>query len=98
MGEQTEARERVRDSSDPWRPTPQPECEPGCTCNAPSNSERWPEPPSGPVVIRDPELRECGVTGCISCDEVYQFIRDTDPDPAPPPGGGDRLPTRASGA
>ena len=68
-----------------WRPAPQPPCGPGCTCGLP------PDPPL-PVVIRDPEsLRECGVTGCTSCDEVYQWIEWTDPDPAPPPGGGDRL-------
>jgi hypothetical protein len=77
-----------------WRPIPQPPCtEPCCTGGEFPEPDPWPLP----VVNRAAEqLRECGVTGCISCDEVYQFIRDTDPDPAPPPGGGDRLPSRAA--
>jgi len=74
-----------------WRPEPQPECGPDCTCRVLKDTERWPEPPPGPVVIREPELRECGTTGCMWCDPVRRWIDDTDPDPAPPPGGGDRL-------
>jgi len=75
-----------------WKPAPQPECEPGCTCTVLNDTERWPEPPT-PVVITA-EVRECGVTGCTHCDPVARWIEDTDPDPAPPPGGGDRLPNR----
>jgi hypothetical protein len=86
MGEQTEARERVRDSSDPWRPTPQPECDPDCTCTVLNDTDRSPEPPTTVVAS---ETRECGVTGCTHCDPVARWIEDTDPDPAP--GGGDRL-------
>lgn len=66
-----------------WRPSPQPPCEPDCTCGTA-------ETPA-PAVTRDPgPLRECGVTGCGHCREVAQWIEDTDPDPVP--GGGDRLP------
>lgn len=62
-----------------WRPTPQPPCEPGCTCGLP------PDPEPLPVVIPEPELRECGVTGCTNCDPVYRWIEDTDPAPAAEP-------------
>jgi len=73
MGEQT------------WRPVPQPPCDPDCTCRVLNDTERWPEPPSGPVVIREPEVRECGVTGCTHCDPVARWIDDTDPAPVEPP-------------
>lgn len=78
-----------------WRPEPQPACPcKFCTGETPvPNLEPWPEPPQA-VVTRDPELRECGVTNCTQCDPVRQWIEDTDPDPAPPPGGGDKLPAR----
>ena len=74
-----------------WRPEPQPECGPDCTCGVLVDPDVWPLP----VVTRvEPDLRECGVTGCTHCDPVARWIDDTDPDPAPPPGGGDRLPNR----
>lgn len=63
-----------------WRPVPQPPCtEPCCTgeANLPTPSV---------VVIRDENLRVCGVTGCTWCPPV----NDHSPDPVP--GGGDRLP------
>lgn len=65
-----------------WRPFPQPECGPDCTCHVPTETPLQ-------VIPRDTPLRECGVTGCTHCREVYAFW-DTDPDPVP--GGGDRLP------
>lgn len=69
-----------------WRLPEQDPCtEPCCTGEPFPNTD---EP--APVVIREPDLRECGVTGYTSCNEVYRWIQDTDPDPAP--GGGDRLP------
>lgn len=68
-----------------WKPTNQDPCEPGCTCDTPIN-----EPWTLPVVSRSPEpLRECGVTGCTHCRELYEYW-ESDPDPVP--GGGDRLP------
>lgn len=61
-----------------WKPTPQEPCEEPCCTGEAFTEPTWTRPV---VVPDDPELRECGVTGCTHCDHVFV-----------PSGGGDRLP------
>lgn len=63
--------------TDHWRPVPPPPCEEPCCTGALTDPDAWPQP----IVVRDqPDLRECGVTGCTYCRLVTT-----------PAGGGDRL-------
>lgn len=86
-----------------WRPEPQPECGPNCTCRGSFESENdrlaeyvRSEHGRGLTEPRAVPHPLGGITYPVDPSQVGQWWEDHDPDPAP--GGGDRLPTRASGA